>query len=651
MHFHERDNLERSLCISDITYHNLVALIETEGYGLNDYIYFVREPGVGIEGLVEISDDDKVDEMLDHIANKDQTVVNLTVIRATDPRPADLNAGYLYEEQSTNLDIAMEQDEQETLMELKRRTKIENFRKHKEASEHVQMVKQKLPVLLTKDDSDLDADEDFVKRLNDLRRQREDPLLHFEGDTDVDEVYGEDEEEEQVEEDEKMEHEEEEQVEQQQEPPKKKEKRKGPTKRSHSSLEQRFEDVWVPSSDEEIDVGDLKQEYDDGAENAPFILPNGRKSRAYKAQPRKWYSEERENLEEQLCRKLCFLNVYQFRRALQTFHISQNRNYDFHRNCNDSIIVVCTNVKCPFYIAASVVANETTFCIRKANFLHTCPSVAENTKVTGKWVAHQCEDMLRIDIGTPITTIMQNLKKKYGVEISTHMAYRARKQALKVVQGDQRGVDGCFIKLSTGQQILAATGRDGNNNIYPIAFGVVDKEDTDSWTWFLTQLKDALGGERSLGIILSFLIGRRGDELKKHMDAASYSYTKNEHLAAMNDLKRECKAAWAWLNKVPVHTWARHAMDFTCKTDLVVNNISEVFNKMILDVRGKPIKTMLEGIRTKLMVKFNTNRTKTETANWEICPTYAEMLEEAKYNSRWCQYLMAGPNIYQSLQL
>ena len=47
--------------------------------------------------------------------------------------------------------------------------------------------------------------------------------------------------------------------------------------------------------------------------------------------------------------------------------------------------------------------------------------------------------MLRIDIGTPITTIMQNLKKKYGVEISTHMAYRARKQALKVVQGDQGG--------------------------------------------------------------------------------------------------------------------------------------------------------------------------------------------------------------------
>lgn len=57
------------------------------------------------------------------------------------------------------------------------------------------------------------------------------------------------------------------------------------------------------------------------------------------------------------------------------------------------------------------------------------------------------------------------------------------------------GLDGCFVKLSTGQQILATTGRDGNNNIYPIAFGVVDKEETVSWSWFLTQLRYAIGGE------------------------------------------------------------------------------------------------------------------------------------------------------------
>ena len=57
------------------------------------------------------------------------------------------------------------------------------------------------------------------------------------------------------------------------------------------------------------------------------------------------------------------------------------------------------------------------------------------------------------------------------------------------------GLDGCFIKLYTGAQILAATGRDANNNMYPIAFVVVPKEDKANWCWFLTQLKYALGGE------------------------------------------------------------------------------------------------------------------------------------------------------------
>jgi hypothetical protein len=57
------------------------------------------------------------------------------------------------------------------------------------------------------------------------------------------------------------------------------------------------------------------------------------------------------------------------------------------------------------------------------------------------------------------------------------------------------GVDGCSVKLTTGQQILAATGRDENNNIFPIAFGVVDKEYTCSLSWFLflTQQKYFIG--------------------------------------------------------------------------------------------------------------------------------------------------------------
>jgi hypothetical protein len=203
-------------------------------------------------------------------------------------------------------------------------------------------------------------------------------------------------------------------------------------------LDQIIEQDWVPSSDEESNPGDLSQEENDGAQLPPFKLPNGRKSRAKKNKIRVWYDEKRGNPQEQFVRKLCFLDVQQFRRALLTFHISQNRNYSFHRNCSDRVIVVCSTDDCPFFIAASQIAHERTFCIKKLNLYHNCPAVGESTKVTARWLAHECEEQLRSDINTPVQAIMENLKKKHGIEVSIHMAYRARKAAKNVVQGDQR---------------------------------------------------------------------------------------------------------------------------------------------------------------------------------------------------------------------
>jgi len=119
--------------------------------------------------------------------------------------------------------------------------------------------------------------------------------------------------------------------------------------------------------------------------------------------------------------------------------------------------------------------------------------------------------------------------------------------------------------------------------------------------------------------------GFRGEELKKHLDQAAYSFTKSGHEKGMENLKKESFEAWQWLSQIPDHTWARYKMDTVCKTDLVVNNLSEVFNMMILDVRNKPIRTMLEGIRTKLMIKFQKTREKTESCRWEITPTFSEI--------------------------
>ena len=44
--------------------------------------------------------------MLDHIANRDQKIVNLTLVRGSEPRLAHLNIGYICEHQVTIGNVA-----------------------------------------------------------------------------------------------------------------------------------------------------------------------------------------------------------------------------------------------------------------------------------------------------------------------------------------------------------------------------------------------------------------------------------------------------------------------------------------------------------------------------------------------------------------
>jgi hypothetical protein len=131
------------------------------------------------------------------------------------------------------------------------------------------------------------------------------------------------------------------------------------------------------------------------------------------------------------------------------------------------------------------------------------------------------------------------------------------------------------------------------------------------------------------------------------MDAASYAFHKDEFDISMENLKTESEDAWKWLSAIPVHTWARHAFDTNCKTDLVVNNLSEVFNKYILDVRKKPIRTMIEGIKNKMMTRNHEKRVGGTTARWEITPHFSELLEMANKFSRFCTPRVADIGLWQ----
>ncbi|KAH0781000.1 hypothetical protein KY290_000598 [Solanum tuberosum] len=60
------------------------------------------------------------------------------------------------------------------------------------------------------------------------------------------------------------------------------------------------------------------------------------------------------------------------------------------------------------------------------------------------------------------------------------------------------GIDGCHLKGNQqGWQLLTAVGIDGNDNMYPIAFAIMEGELKKIWSWFLTLLDEDLGISRN----------------------------------------------------------------------------------------------------------------------------------------------------------
>ncbi|XP_040252179.1 uncharacterized protein [Aegilops tauschii subsp. strangulata] len=323
---------------------------------------------------------------------------------------------------------------------------------------------------------------------------------------------------------------------------------------------------------------------------------------------------------------------------------------------------------------------------------NTCPTQSEETRIILRWLGNKMLETIRSDPNTIIPVIVDKEKRQFGLEVPRMMAWRAKKKAKDIVLGDHKKQyrrlrdyletmkltnpgSRCIVSTVSGKTKENPTVgprfhvvhiRDANNNMYPIAFGVVGVEDTPNWSWFLTQLKYALGGseegkfgkytfmsdkqkvlfEAHLCKLLESRIQRRGFE-EMHVDAAAYAYTEHDFILVMDSMKAECIAAWEGMSRIPPKAWSRHAVDINCKTDLVVNKLSEVFNNYILDVRNKPIVTMINGIKDKFLVMFHQKREGGKCARWEIAPTYAAKLEMNKKYERDCKALIAGQGLFQ----
>ncbi|XP_013645549.1 uncharacterized protein LOC106350173 [Brassica napus] len=201
------------------------------------------------------------------------------------------------------------------------------------------------------------------------------------------------------------------------------------------------------------------------------------------------------------------------------------------------------------------------------------------------------------------------------------------------------GLDACFLKCTTKGQLLAAVGRDAKNQMFPIAWAVVEVESEDNWVWFIEKLQVDLNlhdgegftviSDRQKGLLnavsnLLPMVEHRMcarhiyANLKKNhphrtdMKGKFWKVAKSYNIAQYNKRLDQVKAYNmsvydSMMMKNPKNcSLAFFTTSSMC--DDVSNNISESFNHAVDPARAMPLVEMLETIRSRAMLRIEARK-------------------------------------------
>ncbi|XP_057429827.1 uncharacterized protein LOC130722946 [Lotus japonicus] len=250
-----------------------------------------------------------------------------------------------------------------------------------------------------------------------------------------------------------------------------------------------------------------------------------------------------------------FSNHKVFREAVQQYGIENGIDFLWVKSESKRITIKCKK-GCGWRMHASHNEAENSFQIKTwTNIEHKdCGWSNKNTKASAKWLSLKYQDQIRDHKGKwENEPFINQVARDHKIFVSRFQVYRANKIAMEKLQGSHAAqygllwnyceavrlynpgstmkmkvednrfqrlyvcldalkkglkfcrpiihLDGCFLKAGYGGQLLVAVGRDGNDNIFPIAYAAVEAELKDSWQWFLDLLLKDIEADRPPGYL------------------------------------------------------------------------------------------------------------------------------------------------------
>ncbi|KAL0459168.1 UNVERIFIED_CONTAM: hypothetical protein Slati_0544000 [Sesamum latifolium] len=251
--------------------------------------------------------------------------------------------------------------------------------------------------------------------------------------------------------------------------------------------------------------------------------------------------------------EMLFSNKKKFKKALQSYAIKSKRTVKFTKNDKIRVYAQCGDSECGWKMHAIKIKAE----IRATNPGST------------------------VIIGTDQQMREERFNRFY-------VCFGALKRGFKAGCRSIIGWDGCHLKGPHGGILLTAIGVDPNNNLFPIAYAVVNKECRETCEWFLIVLKHDLNvvrdyestfmSDKQKGLMQAFEevfpgsdhrccvrhlhnnfkhAGFRGQGFKIALWTTAKACTVGEWKMRMQEMKNLSQAAHDWFSDKPAVQWSR----------------------------------------------------------------------------------------------
>lgn len=277
-----------------------------------------------------------------------------------------------------------------------------------------------------------------------------------------------------------------------------------------------------------------------------------------------------------------------------------NRKFHFRyaRSTPNVVLVVCVGNDCPWRVYAAEMDEGSRFEVKCCTLQHTCSVDARgnfhrqaSTEVIGTMMRSRYTNEGR---GPRAFELRRIMRQEFSLHVSYWKAWRAREIALDNAMGSAMGsfallppyfhnlvqtnpnsvvgldsevdavgkerfkylffsldacakgfqymrkvivIDGTHLQGRYGGCLVAASAQDGNFQLFPLGFGIVNSENDAAWTWFLTKLSEIVPDDPNLCSSLTDTpLSMRHSQCKSMLYSNSHTLNFQTAASVTNDL-------------------------------------------------------------------------------------------------------------------